>query len=384
VTLFGILDLLPAELQALGFLGLSLAQWLVLAGLIIAAVVLGLLVQWAVLGLAGLIAKRTRTVWDDELTAVLRGPGWLLIALVLLAASAPLVRLPTEPAGVFSTTLSVALILTATWLALRFLGFGSRLLLSRLARGLKPREISIVETQLSVGTTLLRVLIVIVGGALVLLQFEVVRTLGVSLLASAGVAGLVIGFAAQRSLSALFASVQLALTHPIRIGDSIVVEGESGTVEEITLTFVVVRLWDQRRLLVPIGSFLEKPFQNLTRGTGNLLGTVFVQTDHTVPVAEVRAEVKRIVEKAPQWDGKVQNLQVTDLSENGVQLRVLVSAADGGQLWELRCLVREELLGWLQTRGRQHLPRRRLETSAGPSTETSPLAPTTPNTNNPA
>jgi small-conductance mechanosensitive channel len=197
------------------------------------------------------------------------------------------------------------------------------------------------------------------------------------------VAGIALGLAAQRSLSTLFASVQLALTHPIRIGDSIVIEGESGTVEVIALTFVVVRLWDQRRLLVPIGSFLEKPFQNLTRGSGNLLGTVFVQTDHTVPVAAVRAEVKRIVEKAPQWDGKVQNVQVTDLTENGVQLRVVVSAADGGQLWDLRCLVREELLGWLQTRGRQHLPRQRLETSAAPATETSPLASKTPDTDQP-
>jgi small-conductance mechanosensitive channel len=182
------------------------------------------------------------------------------------------------------------------------------------------------------------------------------------MLASAGVAGVVIGLAAQRTVANLLAGIQLAVFQPIRIGDAVVVESEYGWIEEIGLAYVVIRIWDDRRLILPVSYFLEKPFHNWTRQSPALLGTVMLYLDYTAPVEEVRAELGRLLDETPLWDRRVQAVQVSDLTADGVQLRVLVSAADGALLWDLRCLVRERLLVWLQTHGRAYLPVKRSET----------------------
>jgi small-conductance mechanosensitive channel len=194
-----------------------------------------------------------------------------------------------------------------------------------------------------------------------------------SMLASAGVAGVVIGLAAQKSISNLLAGIQLSLTQPVRIGDTVIVEGEWGWIEEITLTYVVVKIWDLRRLVVPIGTFLDKPFQNWSRNSTEILGTVEVFADWQVNVAEVRAELERIVEteRGGLWDGKVVGLQVTALSDRAMTLRALVSATDSGKAWDLRCLVRERLVDWLQQQP-EGLPRVRTELSG--AVPTSPPA----------
>jgi small-conductance mechanosensitive channel len=193
---------------------------------------------------------------------------------------------------------------------------------------------------------------------------------GVSLLASAGIAGLAIGLAAQKSLSTLFAGIQLSITQPMRIGDTVIIENEWGWIEEITLTYVVVKVWDLRRLVIPITQFLEKPFQNWSKVSPEILGTAELYVDFRTNVPGVRAELKRVLEQESNglWDGKVQGLQVTDLSERTMKLRALVSAADSGKAFELRCIVREKLVAYLQAQP-HGLPMLRAEASGLPFPE---------------
>jgi small-conductance mechanosensitive channel len=195
----------------------------------------------------------------------------------------------------------------------------------------------------------------------VLTAIPAVRAVGLSLFASAGVAGIVAGLAARPAVSNLIAGIQLALTQPIRIGDSVVVEGDYGTVEEITSTYVTITTWDQRSLVVPLGYFMERPIRNWTKRTTQLLDTVFVYVDYTVPVEAVRAEAKRILDGTPLWDRRVFAVQVTDLQERSMQIRVLMSAANSGNMFDLRCLMREQLIGWLSRQHPNALPQERVE-----------------------
>jgi small-conductance mechanosensitive channel len=206
--------------------------------------------------------------------------------------------------------------------------------------------------------------VVAVGGALLLLQFDTLRTVGTSLLASAGVAGIVVGLAAQRSIATLLAGLQISMTQPVRVGDVVVIEGEWGTVEEITLTYVVVKIWDLRRLVVPITRILDAPFQNWTRTGADILGTVLLHADYRIPVRRVREELEGFVRRQPQWDRKAVGLQVTGASERTIELRALVSSGDAGANWDLRCAVREHLLEFIQRLDDgAYLPRTRIERS---------------------
>jgi small-conductance mechanosensitive channel len=191
----------------------------------------------------------------------------------------------------------------------------------------------------------------VIAAALLLMQFEVVRNVGVSLLASAGIAGLVIGLAAQKSISTLLAGIQLSITQPIRMGDQVVVEGEFGTIEEISLTYVVVRIWDNRRLVIPITQFLDKPFQNWSRSHSEMLGEVILQVDYFCDIDVLRAELKRILENEGRglWDGKVQTVVVLNVLDKTLSVRALVSAP-ASKLFDLRCLVRERLIVFLRTK----------------------------------
>jgi small-conductance mechanosensitive channel len=198
------------------------------------------------------------------------------------------------------------------------------------------------------------------------MSFPSIRQIGASLLASAGLAGLVIGLAARPVIANLLAGIQLALSGPMRLDDVVIIEGEWGRIEEITTTYIVVRIWDLRRLVVPLSYFIEKPFQNWTRSSSDLLGTVFLYTDYTVPVDEVRKELLRILDGAELWDRKVANLQVTDAKERTLELRALMSASDSGKAWDLRCQVREALVGFLQRNYPQSLPKVRAEVEGLP------------------
>jgi small-conductance mechanosensitive channel len=218
-----------------------------------------------------------------------------------------------------------------------------------------------IHTQFGIVRKIAIVVIGVFALATVLMSFEEFRQLGAGILASAGLAGLVIGFAAQKTLGNLLAGIQIAITQPIRIDDVVVVEGEWGRIEEITLTYVVVRIWDLRRLVLPIGYFLEQPFQNWTRVSADVLGTVYLVVDYTVPVDEIRAQLERIVRESNLWDRKVCGVQVTGASEHGIEVRALVSAADSSKAWDLRCEVREKLIAFLQQNYPGSLPRVRAE-----------------------
>ena len=180
-----------------------------------------------------------------------------------------------------------------------------------------------------------------------LMVFESGRHFGTAIIASAGVAGIIIGFAAQKSIATLLAGFQIALTQPIRIDDVVIVENEWGRIEEITLTYVVVRIWDLRRLVLPITYFIETPFQNWTRTSADILGTVFLHVDYTLPLDSLRSELTRILEGSPLWDRKVNVLQVTDAKPHTLEVRALASAADASAAWDLRCHIREQLIAFI-------------------------------------
>jgi len=216
-------------------------------------------------------------------------------------------------------------------------------------------------TQLSVIERILKVVIIFPALTFILLTFEKVRQIGFSLLASAGILSIILGFSAQKSLATLFAGIQIALTQPIRLDDVVIVENEWGWIEEITLTYVVVKIWDQRRLVVPITYFIEKPFQNWTRTSAEMLGTVYLYADYTLPVQEIRTELQRILENTPLWDQRVSVLQVTGANERTLELRALMSAEDSPTAWSLRCHVREKLIEFMQQNFPQHLPQLRID-----------------------
>lgn len=289
-------------------------------------------------------------------------PVEALVPLLVVNAALPATELPAAAAAVAGRVLTLLLIAGLAWLTIALLRVGQSLFLARFdtdARdNLRARK---VHTQVDIVRKILVVGVVVIAVSGGLLQFDRLQEIGAGLLASAGLAGLVLGFAAQRTLGNLLAGFQLALTQPIRIDDVLVVEGEWGRVEEITLTYVVVCIWDRRRLVLPISYFIEKPFQNWTRTSASILGTVHVQVDYTVPVEEVRTRLGELVESSEYWDGEVWRLHVTDSSDRTLELRALMSAEDSPSAWELRCEVREELVAWLQEEYPESLPRVRAE-----------------------
>ncbi|MCB0639757.1 MAG: mechanosensitive ion channel family protein [Lewinella sp.] len=221
------------------------------------------------------------------------------------------------------------------------------------------RERKII-TQLQYLRKIAIIIVSVLAIAFILLQFDSVRKVGAGLLTSAGVAGIIIGVAAQRSIANLLAGFQIAFTQPIRIDDVVVLEGEFGWIEEITLTYVVVRIWDQRRLIVPLQQFIEKPFQNWTRQNSEILGTVYLYVDYTLPVQAVRDELDRFLPDHPLWDERVKGVIVYETHPTTMQLRVLVSGRTAGETFDLRCAVREHLVTFIQREYPGSLPRTRI------------------------
>ena len=214
-----------------------------------------------------------------------------------------------------------------------------------------------METQTRFLVRVLNILIVIVGLGAALVTFEPVRHLGSSLLASAGIGGIILGFAAKPVLGNLLAGMQIALTQPFRIDDVLHVQGEWCWVEEVTATYVVLRVWDLRRLVVPLQWFIENPFQNWSRNDTEMMGTVFITVDYSMPIEPLRTEFERLLEQAPDWDGKTKIVQVTEAGEANIEVRFLLSARDSSSLWNLRCAIREGLITFIQAQFPAHLPR---------------------------
>jgi small-conductance mechanosensitive channel len=266
---------------------------------------------------------------------------------------------------ILARLLGLATICLLGWTALTALHIAADLYLMRFRLDVEDNLLARKHvTQVRVLQRVLEVVIVLVTVGFALMTFDAVRQFGVTLFASAGVAGIVAGLAARPVLSNFLAGVQLAVAQPIRIDDAVIVENESGNIEEITFSYVVVKLWDLRRLVVPLSYFIEKPFQNWTRTGGELIGTVFFYVDHTAPVDVIRNKVVEIVSQSKLWNGKVVSLQVSDCKETTIELRALVSANNASATWDLRCEVREKLIEFLQREYPSALPRRRYETAA--------------------
>jgi len=256
---------------------------------------------------------------------------------------------------------TVLIISGFTWCLLVLIKIGKISLLKQYdikqENNLKARK---VYTQINVLEKVANFLIIILGIGLILISFESIRQIGVGLFASAGVAGIIIGFSAQKAIGTLIAGIQIAITQPFRLEDAVVVEGEWGWIEEINLNYVVVRIWDQRRLILPSTYFLEKPFQNWTRTSADIIGSVFIHTDYTIPFDELRKELDRILNETDLWDKKVKVLQVTDAKESTVESRILVSARNSPTAWDLRVYVREKMVEFVQKNYPDSLPKTRV------------------------
>jgi small-conductance mechanosensitive channel len=290
------------------------------------------------------------------------GPTRLAFILLALGLALPAARMEPQWSTLIAHVLQLAFIVLIGWIVLVVLNMAARVYLRRFKLDAEDNLLARKHvTQVRVLNGVLSTLIVMVTVAAALMTFEPVRQIGVGLFASAGIAGIIVGLAARPVMSNLIAGVQLAMTQPIRLEDAVVVENEWGWIEEITATYVVVRLWDWRRLIVPLTYFIEKPFQNWTRESSAIMGTVFIHTDYAVPVDQVRQKLDEIVRNSKLWDGRVANLQVTDAKERTIELRALVSARTASACWDLRCEVREKLIAFLQQDFPGALPRERAE-----------------------
>lgn len=284
------------------------------------------------------------------------------IACLLLAQSAvPLIPFPPMQV-LIGHLVKVLLIIAVTWWIIVAANAAKDAVLRKYdltaADNYHARQ---VHTRLRVLYRIALFFTIVIAGAFVLMTFEAVRAVGTSLLAGAGITGIILGLAAQKTLGSIFAGIQIAMTQPIKVDDAVVIEGEWGWIEEITLTYVVVKVWDLRRLIVPITYFIDHPFQNWTRREAEIIGQVVLYTDYHVPLDRLRAELTRLLENDTRWNRKVNVLQVIEANERSITLRALMSSYDSPQAWDLRCAVREGLIAWLREHCPDALPRTRVE-----------------------
>jgi small-conductance mechanosensitive channel len=292
----------------------------------------------------------------------LRRPLGLLVPLVAIWITLPTATIPESIAPAVWNVLSVTFIAAVAWLLIRGLYGAEDFFLAFYSLDSKDNlNARKVHTQVRFLRKFSVQIVFLLAAGSTLMLFERFRQLGTSLLASAGIIGIIIGLAAQRSITNLLVGVQIAITQPIRLDDVVIVENEWGRIEEINATYAVIRIWDQRRLVVPLSYFLEKPFQNWTLVSAELLGTIYFYADYSLPIQAVREELQRIVEASPLWDGRVCSVVVTKATERTMELRALISAADSSDQWNLRCLVREKLITFIQEHYPECLPRVRAE-----------------------
>ncbi len=357
---------LPGVYQRRSVLDIALWQWIALALACVGAVIAGYLVSALLLVIGRRLARTTKTQLDDVLLDHLRGPVRAFVALWLLYVSFELIRFSLVAQDVIFKLHGAAVILAAMWAITRVIHAISEVALGRMVVGGEGVDEALVRrgqrTRVETGRRFINALVLFVGVAVALMQFEVVRTVGVSLLASAGVIGVVLGFAAQKSVANLVAGIQLSVAQPIRIGDRVHISGDVGWIEEITLTYVTMKTWDGRRRVFPITYFIENQFENWTKTSPQLVGQVVLHADYRVPVDVVREAVTEMIREDEDWDGEVADVFVVDATADSVVLRITASSPDAGRSWALRCRVRERAIAFLQQlEGGRYLPRHRVE-----------------------
>jgi small-conductance mechanosensitive channel len=319
------------------------------AGFLGGAIVVALMAHAVVFWLLHRWAARENAFLGQSLVRRGESPTRWILPLLAILAILPGLPLPARLLTASEHIAGLALIAAVAWLSILSVDIVSDVVSGRyridVADNLLARR---VQTQLKMLHSIVIALVVIVTLAIMLMTFPAIKHIGVSLLASAGLATLVVGMAMKGTLSNMIAGIQIALSQPFRIEDAVVVEGEWGWIEEIGTMYVVVRIWDLRRLVLPLSYFLDHPFQNWTRTNAELLANCYVYVDYTVPVEALRAELRKICESTKLWLGKVCVLQVTDLDQSTVQLRALMDARNSSDAWDLRCLVREKLIDFIQ------------------------------------
>ena len=332
------------------------------AGILALSVGLALIAHYVLFRILGRVSSGLATLPEGSFRRRFGGPARWLMVVIAVRFVLPLLGLS---AGFYETAahiISLFLIGLVSWLLIKSSYVFEDWVLGRFKvderDNLQARK---VHTQLRVAKQILVVAVVILAAGTMLMTFPKVRQLGTTILASAGIIGIVVGMAAQRTIGTFIAGIQIAATQPIRVDDVVIVENEWGRIEEITLTYVVVKIWDLRRLIVPITYFIEKPFQNWTRKTADILGTVFIYVDYTVPFEAMREQLQKILNESELWDKKVCVLQVTNATERTVEVRALMSAADASTAWSLRCEVREKLIEFIRNKYPQALPKFRAE-----------------------
>ena len=328
-----------------------------------AAILLGIIIKFIISKTFILLSRWWDSIVIKSTIKHLKRPVAVFIPLLLLNFSLDLMVMSVKVRVPLEKMLEIALTATFSLILIRLINVLEDFLFLKYdlnkENNLKERKI---RTQLQFIRKFIVSLIIIVTAAIILLSFESMRKIGAGLLTGVGIGGIIIGFAAQKSLGNLLAGFQIAFTQPIRIDDVLIVEGEWGRVEEITLTYVVVSIWDQRRLILPITYFIEKPFQNWTRVSADLLGTVFLYMDYTIPIEPLRQELTRLLTGNPLWDKRVNVVQVTDTNKDGsIEIRFLMSASNSSRAFDLRCNVREAMITFIQNNYPDSLPKTRLE-----------------------
>ena len=344
----------------------DLQGWLWPGGILIGAVFLALIGHTVIFAAAAWLARKTDNVVDNALVLHARKGTRVLFPILAVFLTIPVLPLPPDAAGAIRHFFGLCLIASVGWLLIEITKVVNDLILVKHdvldPDNLQARQI---HTKFQIFNRIWTYFVIFLSLIFILMTFPAIRVFSVSLFATAGLAGIVAAMAARPVLANFIAGLQVALTDTIRLDDVVIVEGEWGWIEEIGTTYVVVRIWDLRRLILPMSYFIERPFQNWTRKTANLLGTVFIYADYTVPVEEVRQELHRILESSPLWDQKVWGLQITNATEQTLELRALMSFPDSSKGWDLRCYVREKLVQFLQQRYPQSLPKTRAEFQAG-------------------
>lgn len=310
------------------------------------------------------LGKDPRNILPHNIANRLKIP--IIILLIAVTIQAGLINREiitnVNQVDLFQQLRSILLIFSFTWFIIVAIRIAKNQFLKQFdvttANNLRARKF---YTQFSIIERIAIFVVVLFGLGIALLTFEGVEEIGVSILTSAGIAGIVLGLSAQKVLGTIFAGIQIAIAQPIRIDDVVIVEGEWGRIEEIKLTYVVVKIWDKRRLVLPTTYFIEKPFQNWTRNSSDILGTVYIYTDFDLPIDELRQELTRLLNATDLWDRKVDVIQVTDVTEKTMELRALMSARDAPTAWDLRVYVRENLLMFIKENFPDSLPRTRLE-----------------------
>ena len=337
-----------------------LPEWAVVAVIVAAFVFIGWAANQIVFALLKLAVRKRDVFWRGVVgRARLKVRIAVMLAALWLAVTvSPLDPGPSETAR---QVLVFLFILTMGWMAIGASDMWAVVYLRRF--NMAAEDNLIARKHVTQARILQRVAALLIGAVtlgLALLTISAVRQWGMSLLASAGVVGIIAGFALQPLLTNMIAGVQIATDQPIRLDDAVIVEGEWGTVEEITSTYVVIKLWDWRRMILPLTYFIQKPFQNWTRETARLIGTAFLYVDYEAPMERLRAELERICRDSPLWDGDVVSLQVTDITDRVAQVRCLASARNGSVAFDLRCEIREKMLAFLRDQCPEALPRDRL------------------------